>query len=277
MQINNVGVTLLHCMDELQAELQLRGYSEATQEAYQRLNEAFDEYLDGDIEDATKSDVKGFLASLINDDKASSTVAQAKSAILFYQNDVLDKDITGVQTPKIEQTLPVVLTPDEVKDLIEAPSYMKSTAILMMLYSSGLRVSELVELEWDDLEPDQQVGWVRGGKGSKDRMITLSERVIDTLDELPGDTSYVFSGRNGKMTTRNVQRIVKRAADKAGIEKDVTPHTLRHSYATHLLEEGNDLRLIQELLGHSNLQTTEIYTHVSTEAKRDVDNPLDNL
>ena len=264
-------------MDELQAELQLRGYSEATQEAYQRLNEAFDEHLDDDIEDATKSDVKGFLASLINDDKASSTVAQAKSAILFYQNDVLDKDITGVQTPKIEQTLPVVLTPDEVKDLIEAPSHTKSTAILMMLYSSGLRVSELVELEWDDLEPDQQVGWVRGGKGSKDRMITLSERVIDTLDELPDDTSYVFSGRNGKMTTRNVQRIVKRAADKAGIDKDVTPHTLRHSYATHLLEEGNDLRLIQELLGHSNLQTTEIYTHVSTEAKRDVDNPLDNL
>ena len=264
-------------MDDLEAELQLRGYSDATREAYQRLNESFQTHLDKDIEDATRSDIKGFLASLINDGKASSTVAQAKSAILFYQNDVLDKDISGVQTPKIEQTLPVVLTPKEIKDLIDAPSHQKTRTIIMMLYSSGLRVSELVDLSWDDLEPDQQVGWVRGGKGNKDRMITLSQRVINNLAELDDNTTYVFPGQNGQMTTRNVQQIVKRAAKKADIDKKVTPHTLRHSYATHLLEEGNDLRLIQELLGHSNLQTTEIYTHVSNDAKKDVDNPLDQL
>lgn len=264
-------------MDDLQAELKLRGYSEATQEAYLRYNERFNDHLDKPLDNASQDDVKAFLASLINEDKASATIAQARSAILFYQNQVLDKDMSNVQTPKIEKKLPVVLTKEEVQGVIEAPSHSKSQAMLMMLYSTGIRVSELVSLKWEDLEPENGVGWVRQGKGDKDRMITLSDRVIEKLEEVGHDSKYVFPGRKGQMTTRNVQRIVKRAADKAGVTKDVTPHTLRHSYATHLLEDGNDLRLIQELLGHSNLQTTEIYTHVSSEAKKDIDNPLDDL
>jgi integrase/recombinase XerD len=264
-------------MDDLVSELRLRGYSDATIEAYERYNEQFDEHMEGSLENATASDVKGFLSSLIADDRASSTVALARSAVLFYQNHVLDKDISDVQTPKVESSLPVVLSPKEVRSIISAPSHTKSAAMIMMLYSTGMRVSELVSLRWEDLEPDRGVAWVREGKGDKDRMITLSDRVIDVLDDIDEDSEYVFAGRNGQMTTRNVQRVVKRAADEAEVDKEVTPHTLRHSYATHLLEDGNDLRLIQELLGHSNLQTTEIYTHVSSKAKQDIDNPLDQI
>ena len=264
-------------MQFLQSELQLRGYSEATQDAYTRYNERFADFLDKPVEEASRQDVKNYLASLIVDGKSSSTVSQARSALLFYQNDVLDKDISNVQTPQVENKLPVILTPAEVKRVLEAPTHSKSRLILKFLYSTGVRVSELVKMKWGHLELDQNIGWVRGGKGSKDRMITLSKRLVEELRDLPRDKLHVFPGRNGAMTTRNVQRIVKKAGENASIDKKVTPHTLRHSYATHLLEEGNDLRLIQELLGHSNLQTTQIYTHVSGDAKRNVNNPLDNL
>lgn len=264
-------------MDDLVSELRLSGYSDATIEAYQRYNKQFASHMDGSLEEASTSDVKAFLSSLIAEDRASSTIALARSAVLFYQNQVLGKDISDVQTPKVESSLPVVLTPDEVRSIIDAPSHTKSAAMIMMLYSTGMRVSELVSLRWEDLEPERGVAWVREGKGDKDRMITLSDRVIDVLDGMDEDSEYVFAGRDGQMTTRNVQRVVKRAAEQAGVDKKVTPHTLRHSYATHLLEDGNDLRLIQELLGHSNLQTTEIYTHVSSEAKQDIDNPLDKI
>ena len=264
-------------MDELVSELRLRGYSDATIEAYQRYNKQFKNHLDKPLSQASTDDVKGFLSSLIANERASSTVALARSAVLFHQNHVLDKDISDVQTPKVESSLPVVLTPDEVKTIIDTPSHTKSKTMIMMLYSTGMRVSELVSLRWEDLEPERGVAWVREGKGDKDRMITLSDRIISVLDDIDNESEYVFSGQNGQMTTRNVQRVVKRAAERAGVDKKVTPHTLRHSYATHLLEDGNDLRLIQELLGHSNLQTTEIYTHVSSEAKQDIDNPLDDL
>lgn len=264
-------------MDGLDAELALRGYSEATKEAYTRYNEQFQAFIDKDLDEATTSDVKAFLASLIQDGKANSTVAQARSAILFYQNNVADNDIDDVETPKVGDSLPVVLSRDEIRAIIDAPSHKKSSAMIQLLYSTGVRVSELVALTWDDLEADQGIAWVREGKGGKDRMINLSTSLIDELQNLSTDSQYIFPGQNGQMTTRNVQRIVKRAAQQAGIDKDVTPHTLRHSYATHLLEDGHDLRLIQELLGHSNLQTTEIYTHVSGDAKRSINNPLDEL
>mgnify|MGYP002761411260 CR=1 FL=1 len=264
-------------MKDLVSELRLRGYSDATIESYKRYNEKFREAAEGGLNDAGVGDIKAYLSGLVADGKASSTVALARSALLFYQNEVLGKDISGVETPKVEDSLPVVLTPEEVREVIRQPSHTKSRAMLMMLYSTGLRVSELVGLRWKDLEPDNGIAWVRGGKGDKDRMITLSNRVTGALDGIQQDSEYVFPGRTGRMSTRNVQRIVKRAAEESSVEKDITPHTLRHSYATHLLEDGNDLRLIQELLGHNNLQTTEIYTHISNEAKKDVDNPLDNL
>ncbi|MFT4311264.1 MAG: tyrosine-type recombinase/integrase, partial [Candidatus Woesearchaeota archaeon] len=153
----------------------------------------------------------------------------------------------------------------------------KSKLIIKMLYSSGLRVSELVNLKWNDIEFDQNSGWVRSGKGSKDRLIIFSENLLEELKSFRNSSEYVFEGRNGPLTTKNIQNIVRTTAKRAKINKKVTPHTLRHSFATHLLENGTDIRIIQDLLGHSNLQTTQIYTHISSEQKKKIKNPLDNL
>lgn len=264
-------------MDELEAELQLRGYTDATKKAYLRYNKQLQDYLDKPIQKATKKDIKKYLASLITQNKSNNTIAQAKSAILFYQNNVLEKDIAGIQTPKIEQKLPSVLSKEEIKQLLDVTTHKKSKLIIKLLYSTGIRVSELVSLKWKDLEPSQGTAWVRQGKGQKDRLITVSKKLCEELQEIREESQYIFPGQKGEMSTRNVQSIIKRAQKKANIDKEITPHTLRHSFATHLLENGNDLRIIQELLGHSNIQTTQIYTHISSEAKRDVKNPLDNL
>lgn len=255
-------------MDSLRAEMTLRGLSEHTQKAYVRYTRAFTEFLDKDPDNATKDDVKLFLASLINEGKSPSTVNLARSAVLFYLNEVLEKTIAGVHAPKIPKKHPVHLTQQEVADLIAAAPTQQTQLMIKLLYASGLRVSELVKLRYEDVE-DGTVH-VRSGKGQKDRITILPESLAD---ELVG-TGPVFG--DGSMTTRNVQQAVKNAAKRAGLSKNVTPHVLRHSFATHLLEQGTDIRVIQELLGHSNLQTTQIYTHVSKDTLRNVKSPLGN-
>jgi len=204
-----------------------------------------------------------------------------KAALKFYYDEVLKKGIVNVKTPKAEKHLPTVLTRDEVKKLIDGAKTAKSKFIIMLLYSSGLRLSESLNLHIKDLELEEKIGWVRKGKGNKDRLIILSESLIKALNGLKLDLnndSYLLANKKGQaLTARNVQKIVGRAAKKAGIRKNVSPHTLRHSFATHLLESGTDIRKIQELLGHANLQTTQIYTQVSTAELKKVKSPLDEL
>ncbi|MGV8169131.1 MAG: site-specific tyrosine recombinase/integron integrase [Candidatus Nanoarchaeia archaeon] len=266
-------------LKNLTTELKLRGYSQKTLDAYLKHNNDFLKFLDNkEPNSVTIDDIKSFLAHLIADkESAPRTVNQARSALLFYYNEVLQKGFTSIKVPKIKASLPSVLTKDEMKSLLENTNNEKSKLMLMTLYSSGMRVSELVKLKWKDLELEQKIAWVRGGKGNKDRMIILSDAIVRKLTVLERESEYIFPGKNGPLTTRNIQEIVHNAAHKAGIDKKVTPHTLRHSFATHLLEAGNDIRLIQELLGHSNLQTTQIYTHVSNEQKKKVISPMDKL
>jgi integrase/recombinase XerD len=265
-------------MQKLITELKLRGYSPKTVDAYLKHNNSFLKFANKTSESITVDDIKSFLAHLIADkESAPRTVSQARSALIFYYNEVLQKEFTNIKVPKIKTSLPSVLTREEVKRLLESSNNEKSKLMIMTLYSSGMRVSELVKLKWKDLELEQKIAWVRAGKGNKDRMIILSELLVKKLSQLERETEYIFPGKNGPLTTRNIQEIVHDAAHRAGINKKVTPHTLRHSFATHLLEAGNDIRLIQELLGHSNLQTTQIYTHVSNEQKKKVVSPMDNL
>jgi integrase/recombinase XerD len=151
--------------------------------------------------------------------------------------------------------------------------------IMQLLYSSGLRVSEIVNLRPADFDFDEGNGWVRGGKGGKDRMFILSAKLGKRLRKFVGKNEgwgYVFS-KEKPLTTRNIQKIVQKASWNAGINKEVHPHTLRHSFATHLLDAGVDLRKIQSLLGHSSIATTQIYTHVSSEQLKAIKNPLDSL
>ena len=265
-------------LKKLKTELKLKGSSELTIRNYSWFVEKFLKQTKKNIEELNEEDVKSFLAAMI-DTKSRSTVSLAASSLKFFFSEILKKPISSTKLPKKEKKLPEVLTKDEVRRMMELTETRKSKLILQMLYSSGMRVSELVKLKITDLNTEERIGWVRSGKGKKDRLFVLPEKLIielkDYIEEHKENT-YLFS-KEKPLTTRNIQKIIKNLSQKAEIQKKVTPHTLRHSYATHLLESGTDIRKIQALLGHENLSTTQIYTHVSTEELKKVRNPLDDL
>lgn len=268
-------------MKQLLTELKLRGFSPRTLSTYVYQNQQFLQFCNKKPEAVTTEDVKEYLAYLLSEKKVKATsAALAKAALKFYYDEVLKRNIIDIKTPKLARTLPEILTKEEVKRLLATLEYTKSRIIVKLLYSSGIRLSECLQLKANDLSLDYKIGWVRGGKGGKDRMFILSEDVCKELKHYLKDQKegLLFPGKNGKwLTPRNIQKIVKAAAQRAGISKEITPHKLRHSFATHLLEAGTDIRIIQELLGHSNLQTTQIYAKVSQEQMRKVKSPLDTL
>lgn len=265
-------------IEKLETELKLLKKSPMTVRNYSYFNSKLIDFCKKDPDTLTEDDAKKFLATMTN--KASSSIILAMAAIRFAFTNVLKKDITAdIKRPKKEKTLPSVLSKDEIKKLIESAETKKSKLIMQILYSTGLRVSELVNLKVKDLNLDEKTGMVKQGKGNKDRLLILPEKLIAELQEYVKnhpDNIYVLSDKE-PLTTRNIQKIIKKAAIKANINKKVTPHTLRHSFATHLLEAGTDIRFIQQLLGHENLNTTQIYTHVSTEELKKIRNPLDEL
>ncbi len=259
-------------------ELKLRGSSPRTISSYLFFIKPFLETIDNP-ETINLDKVKIFLAGLI-DRYSNKSRSLAVSSLRFFFKRVVDRpDIfVKLEVPKKEKKLPSVLSSGEVKSLIDATEHVKSKLILKMLYSSGIRVSELVNLQSKDLDFQQNIGWVRKGKGSKDRIFKIAESINNSLQKWikknPG--KFLFS-QNKPMTPRNIQLLIKTAAKKAEINKKVTPHTLRHSFATHLLENGENLLVIQQLLGHENLETTRIYTHISQDQIKNVKSPLDRL
>jgi len=266
-------------LEKLKTELKLNGYSNKTIESYLYfLNKFFNDIKNP--ENATLDQVKIFLSKQIdNYSKASQSLLI--SSIRFFYNYIIEKPeiSTKIKTPKKEKKLPVVLTRQEIKNLIDATEFEKTKLIIKMLYSTGLRVSELVNLMPKDIDFNQKEGWVRKGKGSKDRSFNLnqdlSQELKNYLEKNP-DNKYLFS-RDKPLTARNIQLILKRLSKKANINKKISPHTLRHSFATHLLDRGENLMLIKDLLGHENLETTKIYTHISREQLKKVKTPLDDL
>ncbi len=267
-------------LSELETELELRGMADNTIKLYFKYNARFLKFADKTPEQVTKTDVKKFLASLVKKKTAPRTINMVRSALLFYYNEVLGKDFVAVKIPKVKRSLPVFLSKEEISHLIVQAGTAKSQLIIKFLYSSGLRVSELCSLRIEDLELSDRKGFVRDGKGGKDRLFFISEGLSTELAAFLGQLKqgYVFPNHYGeRMTERNVQKIISRAGKKAGIMKQVTPHKLRHSFATHLHDSGTSIRTIQELLGHANLQTTEIYTHVSQQRLRNVKNPLEDI
>jgi len=265
-------------LKQLETELKLRRRSDKTLKNYMFFNQKFLDFIKKPIDSIDINDLKSYLATF--SEKSTATLSLAISSLRFFYEKILKKEFfKEIEAPKKENKLPVVLTKEEVKQLINGTETSKSKLIISLLYSSGLRVSELVNLKVNDLNLDDKIGWVRAGKGKKDRMFIISDRISEQLKEFFGKHSnyqYVLS-ESEPLTTRNIQKIIKHTSKKAGMQKKITPHTLRHSYATHLLESGTDIRYIQELLGHSNLNTTQIYTHVSTEELKKIRSPLDNL
>lgn len=264
-------------VDKLRTELKIRGFSPMTVRNYGFFVEKFIKHAGKKEDEINQDDAKAYLASLY-ESKARNTIMLAAAALKFYFTEILGKEFSQVKMPKKDNRLPEVLTKDEIKKMIDTADNQKSRLILSLLYSGGLRVSELVNMKVSDMDFGENTGWVRRGKGAKDRVFTISQSLGQEIKKyLEGrEQTYLFS-KDKPLTTRNVQKIIFGLRQKSGINKKITPHTFRHSFATHLLEQGTDIRMIQAILGHSSLNTTQIYTHISSEQIKKVQNPFDGL
>ena len=267
-------------LKKIKTELKLRGFSDQTIKTYLFYNEKFLEYTKKDPEEITEEDIKEYMGELIEKNAANSTIALVKSALLFCYNELLDKNIS-IKTPKIPKKVPVVLTKHEIKNMLDKTKNVKHHLILEFLYSTGVRLSECVDFRVSDLKLGEKIGWVRKCKDGKDRMIVLSEKLKRDIEKYLSarktESEFLFTGWTRKMSKRAIQKLVEKAAKRAGINKKISPHSLRHSFATHLLESGVNIRKIQVLLGHSNLATTQIYTKVSKKELKKVKSPLDTM
>ena len=269
-------------LEKLATELKIRGFSPKTIKAYVKKNQRFLEFIGEDANDVNEDDVKSYIAYLMDKGQKPASVSLAMSAIRFLQDEMLGKGLfVKIKQPKLEKKLPTVLSKEEIRRMLDATENTKHKLLIAFLYSSGLRVSEAVSMKIDDIDLNERMGIVRAGKGKKDRNIILSESLVKSLKMYLGTRNdqnpYVFSVKDRHIAVRQAQRIVNEAARRAEIKKRVFCHALRSSFATHLLEAGTDIRVIQELLGHSNLATTQRYTKVSREQLRKVRSPMDDL
>lgn len=264
-------------LSKLEIELKLRGFSRRTIKAYLFHTSYFLKHVGVS---ASQDESRRHFAAL-SERLDPRTVNLQISAVKFFYRNVLEKEIT-VSFMKRPKRLPEVLTKEEVASLLTSITNPKHRLLLETVYGCGLRVSEAAKLKKDDIRFNEGIVFIRQGKGNKDRAVSLpsflSKRLESYLILRNDENPYVFdSTRGGRLTEASIQKIVDIAARKTGIKKNVHPHIFRHSYATHLLENGTDIRIIQRLLGHSDVRTTEMYTHVSTALIKNVKSPLDTL
>ena len=265
-------------------DMTVRGFEEKTQSDYIRHVRNFTLFLGRSPDQARSEDLRLYQVHQREQGVQPPTMNGAVAALRFFfattcNRPEMARHLTLVRQP---QKLPVVLTLEEVARLIEAAPGPKYKAALSVAYGAGLRVSEVANLRVPDIDSERMVIRVEQGKGKKDRNGMLSPRLLELLREwwqVGRPTTWLFPGRDPllPMTSRQLRRVVCETADAVGIEKRVSPHTLRHSFATHLLEEGIDIRLIQVALGHSKLDTTARYAHVASKVLREMVSPLDRL
>ena len=272
------------CPEEYLQKLEIKRYSNNTVRTYVHCFEVFiNYYKDVDLLHLNENDIRMYLQKLIHEGKSDSYINQAVNAIKFYYEVVLEMPnrFYSIERPRKRKLLPKVISKEEVRLIIDHTNNIKHKCIVSILYSSGLRRAELLNLKITDIDSKRMVINVNSGKGKKDRITLLSPSVLKDLrsyyTEWKPDT-YLFEGsKGGQYSEQSVVQIVKKAAIKAKIMKRVTPHMLRHSFATHLLESGTDLRYIQFLLGHSSTRTTEIYTQVAVNNIRAIQSPIDDF
>lgn len=263
--------------------LKLKRYSENTIKTYVSELKKFSAfYASRDLDTLIKDDIKDYLLHLVQKNKISaSSQNQAINAIKLYYEKVLKhpKMVFNIERPRREKKLPQILTEHEVLAILKVTENLKHKTILALLYSSGIRIGELISLRKEDLVWDKSYIFIRGGKGNKDRISLLSENLAILLLrylELYKPNYWLIENPDRKQySPSSVRLILKKSAKKAKINKRVYPHMLRHSFATHLLEKGTDIRYIQKLLGHGSSKTTEIYTHVSKKSLANIKSPLD--
>jgi len=265
-------------------EMRLKGFSPKTRRLYSGHLRRFYQGRGGEHPKSNEEECRRWLLGLMDKGYSFSYVSQALSAIKFVHLNVLrcESPVARIPRPRKGKYLPTVLSRGEVKSLLGAVKDPKHRAVMMVLYSAGLRVGEALRLRVQDIDSERGLIFVRDGKGRKDRMVMLAQVTLEELRSyarLERPHHWLFPGerRDRHLNPQTVQRAVRMAAKAAGIKKKVTPHTLRHSFATHLLEEGTDLRYIQRLLGHKKSTTTEIYTHVADRDLGRIRSPADTL
>jgi len=261
---------------------QMRGkrYSKSTVDTYISCLDHFNQYFNGNIDQLSRKEIEDYQYFLVKKGYARSTQNQHINAIKYYYEKILKRDRKTyyIERPRKERKLPTVLSQAEIYKLLQHIHNIKHKSIISLLYACGLRIGELVNLKIKDIDSQRMVITVVCAKGAKDRIVPLPENLLVLLRKYYVDfkpKEYLFNGAtNPKYSPISIRNVLKRAGLRANIKRNLTPHMLRHSYATHLLESGIDMRYIQVILGHSSVKTTEIYTHVSNQNIQAVKSPI---
>ena len=268
----------------IQQRLIIKRYSPSTVRTYLTcLKNFFAYFKNHNTETLSKEELLNYFEYLVQKGYSKSAQNQHINAIKFYYEKYLEKEkqYYFIDRPIKDKKLPVVMSKEEVQQLLNQVHNLKHKTILILIYSCGLRISELINLKIKDIDSKRMLIQIRNSKGNKDRQVQLTNQILVLIKKYYKSyfpKEFLFNGMHGgKYSSASIQKIIKRMALRAGIRKNITPHTLRHSFATHLLEDGIDIRYIQTILGHSNIQTTQIYTHVSSKHLKNIKNPTDDM
>jgi len=266
-------------LERLEKDLRIRGMSPRTVKSYKGALKEYFKWKGKDLDQMDEENIREFLLYKEEQSSSASTRNLMLYAIKYFYREVLHKDLTiQIRSAKEAKSLPVVLSRAEIKRMLDATENLKHRVLLALAYGAGLRVSEVTSLCVRDVSLDENVVHVKHAKGNKDRITLLSEKIIPDLRTLIAgrrpDEFIFISERGGELTQRTTQKIFESALKGAGVQKKASFHSLRHSFATHLLENGTDVRYVQELLGHANIRTTQRYTQVTNPCLKRIVSPL---
>lgn len=275
----------MNYLDDFKKLLSIKRYSYSTIKSYSNaLKNFLDAFPGSEPSQINVTQIENFINSMVVDKNISQAYQKVLvAAIKMFYNEMLRKNynLNYLFPDRTEKKLPVILDVSEIKAMLDSIQNLKHKAILSLIYSAGLRVSEAIEMKVSDIDSKRMLIRVRQAKGKKDRYVMLSEKLLFLLREYYKEykpKEYLFEGQKGsKYSSRSIQSIFRQALKKANVQKKASVHTLRHSFATHLLEAGTDIRIIQQLLGHNSIKTTQIYTQVSNSKISKVKSPLDFL
>lgn len=286
LELEHISIESIHYLQKLRKWMEHKRYSESTIVTYTDSVKVFLQFCQPKrATEIQASDMVLFVNEYIIKRELSYSFQNQviNGAKLFFKEIIKNTiDVETFERPRRQHNLPNVLSKQEVKAILQAPINIKHRAMLSLIYACGLRRSELLHLTFSNISSDRGVLIIKQSKGKKDRIAPISEKIIEMLREYYiqyKPEKWLFEGQNKgeQYSEQSLQSVLKQAVAKAKIKKPVTLHWLRHSYATHLLESGTDLRFIQELLGHNSSKTTEIYTHVSTKSIQKIKSPFDDL
>ncbi|GAB4453292.1 MAG: site-specific integrase [Bacteroidia bacterium] len=275
----------MNLLDDFKNLLRIKRYSYSTIKSYSNAIRVFlSAFPDKNPENIKVNEIEKYINSMVTNKGISQAYQKVMvGAIKLFFNELLGKNykLDYLYPDRYEKKLPDVLDKSEVRQIIDTIQNLKHKSIIALIYSAGLRLNEALELKLNDIDSKRMLIKIKQSKGKRDRYVPLSEKILILLREYYKEykpKEYLFEGqKGGKYSARSVQAIFRKAAYNAKINKDVSVHTLRHSFATHLLEAGTDIRIIQQILGHSSVKTTQIYTQVSHTTVSKIKSPLDTL